>query len=95
MLITLYDRPTKRRSNKTGSRTAPTPYLSDSQWVLIADLFPHPPVSRKGGRPRVPPRQCLEGILWVLRTGARWQASVSLTLARTISQSCNVLASTG
>lgn len=73
MLITLYGRPTKRRSNKTGSRTAPTPYLSDSRWLLIEDLFPHPPISCKGGRPRVPPRQCLEDMLWVLRTGTRWQ----------------------
>ncbi|MEW4491122.1 IS5 family transposase [Thalassoglobus sp. JC818] len=41
--------------------------------MLIADLFPHPPVSPLGGRPRIPPRECLEGILWVLRTGCPWQ----------------------
>ena len=73
MLITLVLWPPRRRSNRTGSRTAPKPFLTDSQWLLIADLFPDPPVSRKGGRPRVKPRQCLEGILWVLRSGARWQ----------------------
>jgi|SRR5690606_127777 len=72
MLITLYGRPV-RRPNTTGSRTAPPPFVNDSQWLLIADLFPDPPVSSKGGRPRVPPRPCLEGILWILQTGARWK----------------------
>ena len=72
MMITLLLWPPRRRSNRTGSRTAPKPFFTDSQWLMITDLFPDPPVSRKGGRPRVKPRQCLEGILWVLRTGARW-----------------------
>ena len=73
MLVTLLHWPLRRRPNTTGSRTAPKPYLSDSQWLLIADLFPHPPVAPQGGRPRVPPRQCLEGILWILETGSRWK----------------------
>lgn len=72
MLITLLKWPPRGR-NTTGSRTAPKPFLKDKQWDLIADLFPHPPVSAKGGRPRIEPRACLEGILWVLKTGARWQ----------------------
>jgi transposase len=59
--------------NITGSRTEPKPQLSDEQWFLIADLFPHPPIAPDGGRPRVHPRACLEGIIWVLRTGARWK----------------------
>lgn len=65
--------PTRRRPNTTGSRTAPKPFLNDSQWELIADLFPIPPRTSLGGRPPVPPRPCLEGVLWILRTGARWQ----------------------
>ena len=72
MLITLLRWPPRGR-NTTGSRTVPKPFLSDEQWDLIADLFPHPPVSPKGGRLRVEPRACLEGVLWVLKTGARWQ----------------------
>ena len=74
MIITLMYWPPRRRSNYTGSRTAPKPYLSDEQWLLIADLFPHPPVAPQGGRPRVPPRACLEGVLWILISGAKWQA---------------------
>jgi transposase len=73
MTITLLMWPPRRRPNTTGSRTAPKPFLNDSQWLLIADLFPHPPVSPVGGRPRVEPRPCLEGILWILASGARWK----------------------
>ena len=69
----LFVRLARRRSNTTGSRTAPPPFLNDSQWFLIADLFPHPPITSAGGRPRIDPRACLEGIIWVLYTGARWQ----------------------
>ena len=73
MLMTLYGRPIRRRPNTTGSRTAPKPFVSDSQWVLIEPHLANPAPSRKGGRPRVDPRSCLEGILWMLKTGARWQ----------------------
>ena len=73
MLITLYGRPIRRRPNTTGSRTAPKPFVSDSQWVLIEPYLANPPASPLGGRPRVDPRPCLEGILWMLKSGARWQ----------------------
>ncbi|WP_437186909.1 transposase [Planctomicrobium sp. SH668] len=73
MLITLSKLSTRRRPNKTGSRTAPKPFLSDAQWLLIADLFPDPPVGPRGGRPWRSSRECLEGVLWVLMTGARWK----------------------
>lgn len=47
--------------------------LTDEHWRRIAPhLPPHPP-SPKGGRPRADDRECLEGILWLLRSGARWQ----------------------
>ena len=55
------------------SRTDDRSQLTDEQWFLIEDLFPWEPPTRFGGRPKIPPRDCLEGILWVLRTGARWQ----------------------
>ena len=44
--------------------------LTDEQWDRIADLFPPPkPVGRKP-RDR---RQIMDGILWVLNTGAPWR----------------------
>lgn len=73
MLITLLRWPPGRRSNRTGSRTVPPLFLSNSQWLLIADLFADPPLSPLGGRPRVSSRRCLEGILWVLTSGSRWK----------------------
>lgn len=47
--------------------------LTDEQWRRIAPHLPKHPPSPKGGRPRVDDRECLEGILWLLRTGSRWQ----------------------
>lgn len=63
---------------EAGSRMEPstrpiTPQLTDEQWSLISDLFPAPEPDPRGGRPRADVRQCLEGILWVLRSGARWK----------------------
>lgn len=73
MLITLSKWPAKRRPNTTGSRTAPPPFVSDSQWVLIHDLFANPQPSPAVGRPRTDPRACLEGVLWILTSGAQWK----------------------
>jgi transposase len=47
--------------------------LTDEQWERIAPHLPAHPPSPKGGRPRARDRECLEGILWLLRSGARWQ----------------------
>jgi transposase len=63
----------KPGKNRTGSRTPPRPLLSDQDWACVERFFADPPRSRKGGRPRVAPRPCLEGILWILQTGSRWQ----------------------
>lgn len=60
----------KRGRNTTGARTAPQPELTDEQWTLIKHLFVERPT---GGRPRVAPRPCLEGIIWILRTGSPWK----------------------
>ena len=49
------------------------PELKEEQWARIAPLLPDPKKSAKGGRTPVPNRPCFEGILWVLRSGARWQ----------------------
>jgi len=69
---------TDRSRVSAGSKMEPevrsaNPQLSDEQWSLISDLFPMPQPDARGGRPLVDSRQCLEGILWVLRSGARWK----------------------
>ena len=72
MLLTLRAWP-RRGRNCTASRTEPQPELTDKQWFLIADLFDNPDPSPDGGRPRIEPRPCLQAVIWVLRTGARWK----------------------
>ena len=43
--------------------------LSDAQWEKIGPLLPE---LKSRGRPWRSNREVLEGILWVLRSGARW-----------------------
>ena len=48
--------------------------LQEEQWALIEPLLPKPPRRADGrGRPRCEDRAVLNGILWILRSGARWQ----------------------
>lgn len=47
--------------------------LTDAKWEKISPLLPKLPQSRRGGRPWADSRSVLEGILWILRTGARWK----------------------
>ena len=44
--------------------------LTDEQWDLIADLFPQ---AKPTGRPPMPRRTAIDGILWILRTGSPWR----------------------
>ena len=48
--------------------------LSDEQWEHIRKHFPEEniPPDRAGRKP-VPTRKVLEGVLWILNTGAQWQ----------------------
>ena len=46
--------------------------LTDEQWSLIELLFDKPPTIQTRGRPRRPDREVLNGVLWILRSGARW-----------------------
>src|SRR3982751_6928349 len=48
--------------------------LTDRQWAAIQPHLPAPKPKPKGGRPPLDNRQCFEGILWILWTGAQWKA---------------------
>ena len=43
--------------------------LTDKEWAVIGPLLPNKP----RGVPRVDDRRVLNGIFWVLRTGAPWE----------------------
>lgn len=47
--------------------------VSDELWAVIEPLLPKKRPSRKGGRPRVPDRAALTGILFVLQSGIPWE----------------------
>ena len=44
--------------------------LTDAQWTLIEDVFALP---KRTGRPPSNPRDMIDGILWILNTGAQWR----------------------
>ena len=48
--------------------------ITDAQWKIIKPLIKEPKPREDGrGRERIEPRSILNGILWILKTGARWQ----------------------
>ncbi len=47
--------------------------ISDELWAVIEPLLPPEPEKPRGGRPRVPDRDVLRGILFVLSTGLPWE----------------------
>ncbi len=48
--------------------------LSEKQWAVLAPLLPKPRIRKdRRGRPWRDPRDVVNGILWVLRTGAPWK----------------------
>lgn len=49
--------------------------LTDKQWEILKPLLPAEQLKKGGrrGRPYRDPRDVLNGILWVLRTGAPWK----------------------
>ena len=46
--------------------------VPDALWEQIEPLLPREPPKPKGGRPRVPDRDCLAGIIFVLKSGIAW-----------------------
>ena len=49
------------------------PLLTEQQWKKIEPLFPRLPKNPRGGRPWIENRRVVEGILWILRSGAPWK----------------------
>ena len=49
------------------------PLIPKALWAELAPLLPPPPPRPKGGRPRVPDRAALTGILFVLKSGIPWE----------------------
>jgi transposase len=49
------------------------PLVSDDLWAIVAPLLPPEPPKPRGGRPRVPDRACLTGIIFVLKSGIQWE----------------------
>ncbi|WP_405531068.1 IS5 family transposase [Streptomyces canus] len=56
-----------------GKRQSRPWIVSDELWSLIEPLLPEPPPKQVEGQPRVPDRQALCGILFVLHTGIQWE----------------------
>ncbi|WTJ01723.1 IS5 family transposase (plasmid) [Streptomyces sp. NBC_00015] len=56
-----------------GKRQSRPWIVSDELWSLIEPLLPEPAPKLVEGRPRVPDRQALCGILFVLHTGIQWE----------------------
>jgi len=47
--------------------------LTDERWNKIEPFLPQKKKSPKGGPTPKDKRDCFEGLLWILRTGARWK----------------------
>ena len=48
--------------------------LTGEQWRVVSVILPHDPVrADKRGRPWTDRRTVLNGVLWILRTGAPWK----------------------
>ncbi|MBB5816296.1 transposase [Streptomyces collinus] len=56
-----------------GKRQSRPWIVSDELWSLIEPLLPESGPKKAEGRPRVPDRQALCGILFVLHTGIQWE----------------------
>mgnify|MGYP000014576990 CR=1 FL=1 len=49
------------------------PLIPDELWEVIEPLLPPEPPKPKGGRPRIPNRAALTGIVFVLKSGLQWE----------------------
>ena len=51
----------------------PRKLVSDELWSQIEPLLPKHKPTPKGGRPRIPDRAAMTGIIFVLKTGIPWE----------------------
>lgn len=68
---------TKRTRTRSPNNKTTTGFrISDKLWTVLQPVLPvHVNTHRfGGGRPRVPDRECADGIFYVLRTGCQWKA---------------------
>lgn len=54
-------------------RTAVIELVSDGLWEVVCPLLLEETSKRAGGRPRVPDRAALTGIIYVLKSGIPWR----------------------
>jgi transposase len=47
--------------------------VSEQLWQIVEPLLPTEPPNARGGRPRVPDRVVLSGIIFVLKSGIPWR----------------------
>ena len=67
---------TKRTRTRSANNKTTTGFrISDKLWTVLQPVLPvHVNTHRfGGGRPRVPDRECADGIFYVLRTGCQWK----------------------
>jgi transposase len=53
--------------------TMSKPLVPDELWELVEPILPKHPYTPGVGKPRVPDRVCLTGIIFVLKTGLPWE----------------------
>lgn len=51
----------------------PHKMVSDELWQIVEELLPPESAKPKGGRPRVPAKAALSGIIYVLKSGIPWR----------------------
>src|SRR5438034_5046924 len=52
--------------------------VSDADWAVLEPLLRFPQRADRRGRPPADTREVLNGVLWILRTGAQWRELPSM-----------------